>query len=92
MSCIDEPELGLHPAALQLLCGLISSVAARRQVILSTQSPAVLDNFAPAQVVVAQREDGATRLRRLNERELAGWLEDYSLSQLYDKNILGGRP
>ncbi len=92
VSCIDEPELGLHPAALQMVCGLMSSVATRRQVIISTQSPAVLDNFGPTQVVVAEREDGATRLRRLNEQELAGWLEDYSLSELFDKNVLGGRP
>jgi len=92
VSCIDEPELGLHPAALQMLCGLMSSVATHRQVILSTQSPAVLDNFEPSQIVVAEREDGATRLRRLDARELASWLEDYSLSELYDKNVLGGRP
>ena len=92
VSCIDEPELGLHPAALQILCGLISSVATCRQVILSTQSPAVLDCFEPAQVVVAEREDGATRLRRLEERELEGWLEAYSLLELFDKNVLGGRP
>jgi predicted ATPase len=92
VSCIDEPELGLHPAALQMLCGLISSVAARRQVIISTQAPAVLDNFSPDQVVVAERVDGATKLRRLDAQELAGWLEDYSLSELYDKNVLGGRP
>lgn len=92
ISCIDEPELGLHPAALQILCGLISSVATRHQVILSTQSPAVLDHFEPSQVVVAERDDGATQLRRLEERELESWLEDYSLSELFDKNVLGGRP
>ncbi len=92
VSCIDEPELGLHPAALEMLCGLISSVSARRQVIVSTQSPVVLDHFEPADVVVAERHDGATQLRRLDEAQLAAWLEDYSLSELYDKNVLGGRP
>jgi predicted ATPase len=92
VSCIDEPELGLHPAALQLLCGLMSSVATRRQVIIATQSPAILDNFEPAHIVVAERDDGATRLRRLDQGELQGWLDDYSLSELYDKNVLGGRP
>lgn len=92
VSCIDEPELGLHPAALQLLCGLISSVATRRQVIIATQSPAVLDNFELAHVVVVERDEGATRLRRLDQSELQGWLEDYSLSELYEKNVLGGRP
>jgi predicted ATPase len=70
----------------------VSSVATRRQVILSTQSPPVLDHFEPAQVVVAERDHGATRLRRLEARELEGWLEDYSLSELFDKNVLGGRP
>ncbi len=92
VSCIDEPELGLHPAALGLLCGLIKSVAARRQVIVSTQSPVVLDHFAPGQIVVAERHDAATQLRRLEETELETWLEEYTLSELYDKNILGGRP
>jgi predicted ATPase len=92
LSCIDEPELGLHPAALNLLCGLMKSVAARRQVIVSTQSPALLDEFAPEDVVVAERKDGATELRRLDPRALESWLEDYSLSELYDKNVLGGRP
>lgn len=92
VSCIDEVELGLHPAALELLCGLISSVATRRQVIVSTQSPVVLDHFEPKHVVVAERQDAATVLKRLDEAQLASWLEDYTLSQLYDKNVLGGRP
>lgn len=92
VSCIDEPELGLHPAAIEALCGLVSSVAARRQVIVSTQSPAVLDHFTPEDVIVAERHDGATGLRRLDAGALAGWLEDYTLADLYDKNVLGGRP
>lgn len=92
LSVIDEPELGLHPAALTMLCALIKSVAAHRQVIVSTQSPAVLDEFAPEDVVVAERKDGATSLHRLDPKELASWLDDYSLSELYDKNVLGGRP
>lgn len=92
VSCIDEPELGLHPAALEVLCGLMSSVAERRQVIVSTQSPAVLDHFEPRHVIVTERQDAATVLRRLDEERLASWLEDYRLSELYDKNVLGGRP
>ncbi|AUX39883.1 chromosome segregation protein SMC [Sorangium cellulosum] len=92
VSCIDEPELGLHPSALKTLCGLIQSVAAHRQVIVSTQSPAVLDEVAPEDVIVAERKDGATELRRLDPEGLTSWLEEYSLSELYDKNILGGRP
>ncbi|EYF00945.1 Hypothetical protein CAP_8893 [Chondromyces apiculatus DSM 436] len=52
----------------------------------------MLDAFLPRDIVVAERKDGATELRRLDEEALASWLEDYSLSELYDKNILGGRP
>lgn len=92
LSCIDEPELGLHPAALTLLCTLMKSVASQRQVLVSTQSPALLDEFAPEDVVVAERKDGATELKRLDSQALESWLDDYSLSELYDKNVFGGRP
>jgi predicted ATPase len=92
VSCIDEPELGLHPAALELLCSLVGSVAAHRQVVLSTQSPVVLDYFEPSSVVIAERVACATQFRRLDELALASWLEEYSLSEIYDKNVIGGRP
>jgi predicted ATPase len=92
LSCIDEPELGLHPSALEILCGLISSVTTHHQVIVSTQSPAILDHFEPDSIVVAERSDAATALKRLDATKLSSWLEDYSLSELYDKNVLGGRP
>lgn len=76
VSCIDEPELGLHPAALGVVCGLMSSAAQRRQVIVATQSPVILDHVEPGQVVVAERKDAATQLRRLDESALRSWLED----------------
>lgn len=89
---IDEPELGLHPAALAVLASLLRSVSGRCQVLLATQSPALLDHFAPGEVVVADRGQGETVFRRPEAVELEKWLEDYTLSQLYDKNLLGGRP
>jgi predicted ATPase len=89
---IDEPELGLHPAALQLLVELVRSVAGHTQVLLATQSPALLDLFEAGEVVVCERKDGAATFRRLEREQLADWLKDYSLSQLFDKNVLGGRP
>lgn len=89
---IDEPELGLHPAAITLLAGLVRSVAPHCQILLATQSPALLDEFSADEVVVAERSDGATTLRQLDAEKLKSWLEDYSLSELFDKNILGGRP
>lgn len=89
---IDEPELGLHPSAIQLLASLVRSTSTRNQVLLATQSPALLDHFDPAEVVVVERRDGASHFDRLQPEALAEWLEDYRLSDLYDKNLLGGRP
>jgi predicted ATPase len=89
---IDEPELGLHPAALAQLASLMRSVSGRCQVLLATQSPALLDFFEPGEVAVADRCEGETKFRRLDPADLATWREDYTLSQLYEKNVLGGRP
>lgn len=89
---IDEPELGLHPAALALLAGLVRSVSTRCQIVLATQSPALLDHFSAEEVVVVERAEGASTFRRLVPEELQAWLAEYSLSELYDKNVLGGRP
>lgn len=89
---VDEPELGLHPAAITLLASLIKQASVKTQVILSTQSPLLLDHFQPEDVLVANRIKGSTTLQRLETAQLAGWLEDYSLGQLWEKNELGGRP
>ena len=89
---VDEPELGMHPAAITLLADLIKSASTDCQVIVSTQSSLLLDHFEPEDVLVADRVDGATRLTRLESSRLESWLEDYSLGQLWEKNQLGGRP
>ena len=89
---VDEPELGLHPFAITMLGSLIKMAAAKTQVIVGTQSPLLLDQFTPEDVLVAGRKDGATEFRRLETEKLAGWLEDYSLGQLWEKNEFGGRP
>jgi predicted ATPase len=89
---IDEPELGLHPAAIGLIAGLARSVSHRCQVLFATQSTQFLDHFEPSEIVVVDRRDGATNVSRPDEAELASWLEDYSLSEVFDKGILGGRP
>lgn len=89
---IDEPELGLHPYAITLLASLIRQAVDSTQVIVSTQSPILLDHFEPQEVLVAERKDGGTTLRRLEPGPLETWLSDYSLGQLWEKNELGGRP
>lgn len=89
---LDEPELGLHPYAITVLASLVKQVSVETQVVLSTQSSLLLDQFRPEDVLVADRVDGATELRRLDAQRLARWLDDYSLGQLWRKNELGGRP
>lgn len=89
---VDEPELGLHPYAITLLASLVKQASVNTQVLLSTQSPLLLDHFEPEDVLVADRVDGGTQLTRLDPSALASWLEDYSLGQLWEKNEFGGRP
>ena len=71
---------------------MMKQVAGETQVIVSTQSSLLLDQFEPEDVLVADRVDGATQLIRLDAGRLESWLEDYSLGQLWEKNELGGRP
>lgn len=89
---VDEPELGLHPYAITLLASLIKQASVKTQVIISTQSPFLLDHFQPEDVLVADRVDGGTQFTRLDPAKLDSWLQDYSLGQLWEKNELGGRP
>jgi len=89
---VDEPELGLHPYAITMLGGLVKMASVDVQVILSTQSSLLLDQFEAQDILVAERAGPATGFSRLDVERLQAWLEDYSLGQLWEKNELGGRP
>lgn len=91
---VDEPELGLHPAAISDLAGMVKAVAPKTQVILATQSSRLVDEFTADQVMIVERDQSrsGTRFRGLCEKRLTEWLERYSLSELWEKNVLGGRP
>ena len=89
---LDEPELGLHPYAIELLASLVQQASVKAQVILATQSPLLLDHFEPEDVLVADRKDGRTEFNRLKGERLEKWLQRYSLGQLWEKNEFGGRP
>ena len=89
---IDEPELGLHPSAIALITELCRSISRHTQVILSTQSTELLDYFNANEVVVVERQQGQTTLAKPNSDALQKWLEDYSLSELYTKGVIGGKP
>ena len=87
---IDEPELGLHPEAIGILAELIKLASTRTQVIVATQSPLLLDQFSVEDVVVVRRKDGASVFERLKEEDYTHWLEDYSLGELWTKNVIQG--
>lgn len=89
---VDEPELGLHPYAITVLAALVHRASVSTQIILSTQSSLLLDQFEPEDVVIASQQNGGTQLSRLDSPRLEAWLEDYSLGQLWEKGELGGRP
>ena len=90
---LDEPELGLHPFAISMVAAMVRSVATRVQVVLATQSARLVDEFESSQIVVLEAEgDSGTKCHRPNSTDLAKWLKDYSLGELWEKNHFGGRP
>ena len=90
---IDEPELGLHPFAINKLAAMIKQAAAKgSQVIVSTQSVGLIDNFEPEDIITVDREDDQSVFKRLNSEDLKDWLEDYTLGELWNKNVIGARP
>lgn len=89
---IDEPELGLHPAAISILAELIQDAAKRTQLIVATQSPALIDHFRVEDVIAVNRQDGATTFQRLQDKDLNSWLETYSIGELWSKNVISGGP
>ena len=89
---VDEPELGLHPHALDLIASLFQTVSEHVQVLVSTQSSTFVDAFEPEDIVVVEREGEATTFRRPDAEKLSEWLEEYSLGEVWEKNVIGGGP
>lgn len=90
---IDEPELGLHPYAINKIASLMKKLSENgHQIIVSTQSVTLLDNFDTDSILVADRENGQTVFKRLDKKGLSNWLEDYSLGEMWEKNLIGGLP
>jgi predicted ATPase len=89
---LDEPELGLHPYAIEIIAGLIRAASEHVQVLLATQSVSLIDRFTPEDIVVVDRSGRESTFRRLGENALEEWLREYTLSELWEKNVIGGRP
>ena len=89
---MDARELGLHPFAIAKLAGMIKSASHQSKIIISTQSVTLLHHFSPDDVIVVERENEQSVFKPQKEVALASWLEEYSLGELWDKNVIGGRP
>lgn len=89
---IDEPELGLHPVAINTLAGLIKKASAKSQIIISTQSVNLVDNFEPKDIITVDRVEGQSVFKRLEGESLDAWLADFTLGDLWLKNIIKGQP
>jgi predicted ATPase len=89
---LDEPELGLHPAALAVLADLLRSTARHSQLLIATQSAALIDHFEAEDVVAVNLRDGCSTFERLNPERLKDWLKEYMLSELWERNVIGGGP
>lgn len=89
---IDEPELGLHPAAISILAELIQVASKKTQVIIATQSPTLMNQFSIENILVVNRENGSSTFNRLKESDFSEWLEKYSIGELWEKNVISGGP
>lgn len=96
MIIIDEPELGLHPYAIDQLAEMIKEASCHSQIIVATQSPKLVDQFDASEIAIVETIETAgvnyTEVKRLNEDQLAEWLQEYTISELWEKNLIGGRP
>lgn len=89
---LDEPELGLHPYAIHIVAALLSAAAERTQVIVSTQSVTLVNQFEPEDLLIVERDGPETVFKRLETADLENWMDEYALGELWEKNLLGGRP
>ncbi|MCK0508725.1 AAA family ATPase [Aromatoleum anaerobium] len=89
---LDEPELGLHPYALQLLGAMMRMASTRTQIVATTQSVTLANEFGWQDIVVVDQIDNASRFRRLEEQAVGHWLEDYRVGEIWEMNLLGGNP
>jgi hypothetical protein len=89
---VDEPKLGFHPYALNVIASLFRKASHHTQVLISTQSSSFLDNFDPEDIIVVDRERQESRFSRPDPEALRAWLDDYTLGEVWEKNVIGGGP
>jgi predicted ATPase len=89
---LDEPELGLHPAALSVVADLLKAASQHGQLLIATQSASLIDHFDVEDAIVVDLRDGCSTFERLDPERLKQWLEEYTLSELWERNVIRGGP
>src|ERR1019366_7336532 len=89
---LDEPELGLHPSALGIVAALLKKASHHCQVVIATQSATLLDHFELDDVIVVRQRGGESAFDRLDPESYREWREEYAVSELWEKNVIGGGP
>ncbi len=89
---LDEPELGLHPSAIDAVAGLIKVASSHCQVFIATQSISLVNNFELDDLVVIDRNGRSSEYKRPDTENLQVYLEEFSTGQIWEKNVIGGRP
>ena len=91
---LDEPELGLHPQAVDILAEMIRTAGEHTQVIIATQSERLVDNFDTENILIAEKNKHShlSEFHSLKDMDIEQWLEDYTISQIWEKNVFGGQP
>ncbi len=89
---LDEPELGLHPFALKLLAGMFKKISKKTQIIVSTQSVTLADNFDIEDIIIVNRKENHSEFKRLDREKYKEWIEEYTLGEIWQKNLIGGVP
>jgi len=92
MILIDEPELGLHPFALQILASLFRVASKKTQIIASTQSVTFADFFDIEDIIIVDTKDNATTFSRIDTDKYSEWIEEYTVGEMWQKNLIGGVP
>ena len=89
---LDEPELGLHPAAIHLLATLLDSASTRSQVLVATQSVTLLNQLTPDDVWTVERRSGESIFTPLREADRSTWPAGAALGDLWERNVFGATP
>ncbi|KPA15064.1 recombinase RecF [Candidatus Magnetomorum sp. HK-1] len=89
---MDEPELGLHPAALDVLADIIQKISQENQIICTTQSVSFANHFMPENFIIVDRKNDMSTFQRLTGKHLQHWLQDFNMGDLWEKNLIGGGP